>query len=499
MKKEGQPYNQLPDGSWDFGNGVISPSLSDRNHFNSVRKSRGKARLTLPVTTAVLGAISLACSRGANKNTVENTRELEKESSGYALPFPEGETWFLTSGPHADGFSNGVRYAIDIAPPEGGFCPPDGRRLAIDSRLVTASASGEVILKGDDKNRKDPHHSEVRIKDRRGLTQVYIHLDNTKVQLGSKVSQGQPLGNPSCEYPPGGANTGPHVHVGLMKDGQAIAIDGTVIGGWTIHNGAYPKDGTMTKPGERTRTADPGRFADKSDPFRNDLPNKNGKGQAVVAFSKDPIPPISGQVTEKKIEAPTPTPTPTAVPTPKPTETPKPVEKKISISKKPEDMYHTLASAPLSKYLPSGMSVIGNPNAVSSSEIANNLGKMFGATPQPFSGGSIFIDIDDERSNPVKGKGYSNVSLQIAIFTNNQNAQDTYNKIVIQNEQTRLITNFPYPAVIQGPINGMYSGTAHIENVLVGFTIRGNDMKIVEQRTMDLTKAMPKLLQEAGN
>ena len=297
MREKAPQYNQLPDGSWDFGNGVISASLSDRNHFNSLPETRkGKTnRLTLPVTTAILGSIGLACSGGGNKNTVENTRELEKESSGYALPFPEGETWFLTNGPHGDNNS-----AIDIAPPEGGFCPQDGRRFTIDNRVVTASASGEVTLVGDDKNRSDPFHSIVDIKDRNGLTQRYIHLDNIKVKSGKKIKQGDRLGNPSCEFPPKGGDSGPHVHIGLMKDGQAIPIDGVVVGGWTIHEGTNGKEGTMTKPGEKTRTADIGRYGENSTGIRNDLPNNPNR--AVVASPKNPIPPISGNVKEKSVQ-----------------------------------------------------------------------------------------------------------------------------------------------------------------------------------------------------
>lgn len=262
------------------------------------KSSRFVTRKVIPFA-ATASLIFASC--GGEKN---NTQELKNnESSGYSLPFPEGETWFLTTGPHADGYSNGIKYAIDIAPPElgrlNGNCPTDGSRLSIGNRVVTASASGEVIAKGDDKNRNDLHHSEIRIKDKNGLTQVYIHLDKTKVKLGNKVSQGDPLGNPSCEYPPGGANTGPHVHVGLMKDGQAIPIDGVEIGGWTIHNGVDDKDGTMTKDGEKTRTADVGRFGENSTGIRNDLPNKSNK--AVVAGPKDPIPQISGQINEKPV------------------------------------------------------------------------------------------------------------------------------------------------------------------------------------------------------
>ena len=102
-------------------------------------------RATRFIPASVL--IFTACSGGAEKN---NTKELESSNSGYSFPFPKGETWFLTQGPHEDGYSKGTKYAIDIAPPEGGFCPEDGRKFTIDNRVVTASASGEVIAKGDE-------------------------------------------------------------------------------------------------------------------------------------------------------------------------------------------------------------------------------------------------------------------------------------------------------------------------------------------------------------
>lgn len=674
----------LPDGSLNFGNGIIGPSSLDveranstlvskkpeikekpNNHSISVSQESIAGRLLqimskvkLPAKFVIPGSIAAmlimnACSRGSGGEK-NNTQELEnKTSSGYSLPFPKGETWFLTGGPHTDGFSNGVRYAIDIAPPElgrlNGQCPTDGSKLVIENRAVTALASGEVIVAGDDKNRSDPSHSMIKIKDANGLTEVYVHAANLKVKKGDRVKQGAPLGNPSCEYPPGGRNEGAHIHVGLERDGQAIPIDGIEIGGWTIHDGTESYDGTMTKQGEKTRTANTGRYGENSNGIRNDLPNNSNR--AVVAGPKSPIPPISGQITSKEIspketwktfkspihpyeiqypaswmiesgkfttdklyddsqnkdafvvyiEASPIDPTttlgsyvkdyierryrhnflglepdeklpelvtlivkkgetaglssqtiqldkpvadgyslsstlfiesradgsrwlwtinhdskPTVSKTDRefilsrllnsfeltfsPTETKKPVvENKISLSKKPEDLYHTLTSAPLKKDLPSGMSVIGNPMAVSSSEIYNNMAKSFGGSLQPFSGGSIFISIDDERSNPVKGQGYPNISLTLTVFTNNQDAQATYNKSATQNEQTRPMTNFPYVAVIQGPINGMYSGTAYIENVVVGFTIRGNDMKVVEQRAIALMQTMPKLLQNAGN
>lgn len=118
-----------------------------------------------------------------------------------------------------------------------------------------------------------------------------------------------------------------------MKDGQPIPIDGVVVGGWTIHNGVDGKDGTMTKPGEKTRIADIGRYGENSTGIRNDLPNNPNK--VAVASPKDPIPPISATITSKEVFTAPPPPTPTAIPTPtpKPTETPKPavVEKPKTI------------------------------------------------------------------------------------------------------------------------------------------------------------------------
>ena len=291
MKKELPQYDYSPDGSVDLGNGVIGPSGADIKHFNFRREQRKRNRLNVLVPS-LLGLLAAACGGAKIQNPQTNDAETAGNSSGYELPFPKGETWFLTNGPHADGWSNGVKYALDIAPPElgrlNGECPKDGSRLSIDNRVVTASASGEVIIAGSDKDRNDPHHSEVRIKDNKGLTEVYIHLDHKKVNVGDKVKQGDPLGNPSCEFPPGGANSGPHVHEGLMKDGQAIPIDGVVIGGWTIHAGTNDGEGTMTKQGQTVRIANPRRCNTDAvcKGLRNDLtsgPKQEVLGAAVGA------------------------------------------------------------------------------------------------------------------------------------------------------------------------------------------------------------------------
>ena len=221
---------------------------------------------------------------------------------------------------------------------------------------------------------------------------------------------------------------------------------------------------------------------------------QNLENKPVVAGPgpKDPIPPVSAASTLTAFS-------------PKPTETAKPpVEKKISISKKPEDLYHALASAPLlEKDLPSGMSVIGIPITYSQSEIHNNIAKIFGDPLQSFSG-AINIRIADEFLNPIK-TGFSDITLTFNVLANNQNAQAVYNKQAFYNKSTRQngqtlpIENFPYPAVIERSTFSMYSGIVLIENVVVQFIIHGKDMKVTEQRAIDLMQTMPQLLQDAGN
>jgi len=128
------------------------------------RLLQAMSKVKLPAKLAIPGSMATVLLMAACSGGEKNTQEVENKESGYTLPFPEGETWFLTGGPHADGLSNGIRYAIDIAPPEVRPCPTDGSRLVIENRVVTASASGQVIAAGNDKNRSDPSHSMIKVR-----------------------------------------------------------------------------------------------------------------------------------------------------------------------------------------------------------------------------------------------------------------------------------------------------------------------------------------------
>lgn len=146
------------------------------------------------------------------------------------LKFPFNGVWYFTGGPHSDGLSNGTRYAVDFASEEVYPCPGSD---PLTGNPVIASESGKVITVGDE---KDPeHHSIVEIQDDREYILGYMHLANISVELGEDVKTGTPLGDPSCEVPPGVKTTEIHLQE-YLKDpnGKPIPIDGVVFSGYTV-------------------------------------------------------------------------------------------------------------------------------------------------------------------------------------------------------------------------------------------------------------------------
>ena len=70
------------------------------------------------------------------------------------------------------------------------------------------------------------------------------------------MDRGDKLGHPSCE---GGVATGTHLHFVRKYNGEWVAADGPlsfVMDGWTVHVGARPYEGTMTR-GDKVIIADP--------------------------------------------------------------------------------------------------------------------------------------------------------------------------------------------------------------------------------------------------
>ena len=161
------------------------------------------------------------------------------------LPFPPGEIWAHTGGPHT-GWGQGEPWAaLDFAP------GVERRGCLITDRWATAMAEGTVVrtdvgtvvldLDGDG-------------DERTGWVLFYLHLaKDEKAKLGDHLLAGQPVGHPSCE---GGSSTGTHVHIARKYNGEWIDAAGAlpfVMEGWTPQEGAEAYSGLLVREGHIVR------------------------------------------------------------------------------------------------------------------------------------------------------------------------------------------------------------------------------------------------------
>jgi hypothetical protein len=169
----------------------------------------------------------------------------------YQLPFPQGETWYFTGGPHNYNESPARPWSsIDIAPPEVIKCPGGQTPL---NRWVVAAKAGTVV---------ESSQGLIAIDHGDGWRSYYSHVATAgrTVAKGSKVQQNDPLGHPSCEAEPHGSTTGVHVHFALFKVGTGLVdIDGSSLSGWTIHEADQIYQGSMTRDGSNPKLASTGR------------------------------------------------------------------------------------------------------------------------------------------------------------------------------------------------------------------------------------------------
>jgi LasA protease len=140
------------------------------------------------------------------------------------FPFPQGETWFLTSGPHGgwDARFSGWA-AIDFAPPR----PPDELLAAqgscyISPNWATAVAGGTIVRSSDGAVVIDLDYDG---DERTGWVVQYLHIaDTERVQVGQTVNAGDRIGHPSCEgfYL---NSLGTHIHVSRRYNGEWMVAD----------------------------------------------------------------------------------------------------------------------------------------------------------------------------------------------------------------------------------------------------------------------------------
>jgi len=157
------------------------------------------------------------------------------------LPFPNGQVWSYTGGPHT-GWGTGSPFAaIDLAPPS----EKSGCIKAKPQNYVTAMADGLIVRSGEDGVVLDLDKDG---NERTGWVIYYLHLaKEQRTPIGVELNTGDKIGYPSCA---GGHATGTHVHIARKYNGEWILADSAVpfnLSGWVTYNGSREYLGTMQK------------------------------------------------------------------------------------------------------------------------------------------------------------------------------------------------------------------------------------------------------------
>jgi hypothetical protein len=155
------------------------------------------------------------------------------------LPWPDGETWYYTGGPHGGWGSGSAWAALDFTP------PGDAAGCAETADWVTASAPGLIIRSSGGEVVLDLDGDGL---EQTGWTILYLHIGSTdRIAAGTPVLPGDRLGHPSCE---GGVSNGTHVHIARRYNGQWITADGPipfVLSGWQAKGAINEYDGTLVR------------------------------------------------------------------------------------------------------------------------------------------------------------------------------------------------------------------------------------------------------------
>lgn len=166
-----------------------------------------------------------------------------------SLPYPVGESWYFTGGPHGAWDSGSAWGALDFAPPDN----TDGNCL-ISSHWVTAMADGYIARTGKGSVIQDLDGDGY---EQTGWVIVYMHVaEEGRVQQGEYAFADERIGHPSCE---GGVSNATHVHITRKYNGEWIAADGQMpfnMDGWISTGDGYEYDGFLTRGSQSIEALD---------------------------------------------------------------------------------------------------------------------------------------------------------------------------------------------------------------------------------------------------
>jgi len=164
------------------------------------------------------------------------------------LPFPPGERWSLTGGPHHSWNSGNPRGALDFSP------VTREARCAVSKAWVTSSTAGIVVRAENNVVVIDVDGDGY---EQSGWTIVYLHIaDKEMVSTGTWLDADEPIGHPSCE---GGRSTGTHVHIARKYNGEWLFSDSPlpfILSGWQVRVGERNYQGELIK-GEKIIYSNP--------------------------------------------------------------------------------------------------------------------------------------------------------------------------------------------------------------------------------------------------
>ncbi|MDX1520663.1 MAG: M23 family metallopeptidase, partial [Anaerolineae bacterium] len=163
------------------------------------------------------------------------------------LPWPVGQGFYFTGGPHPAFVDGSAWAAIDFGPPDvlGNCFYSNEPSTAAADGVVVVARQGEVQIDLDG----DGHVQT-------GWVLLYFHvaLDiDLPVQVGQRVSTGDIIGYASCE---GGLSNASHLHFARRYNGEWMDAGGPVpleLSGWVVQPALFPYGGVISNGPEIRR------------------------------------------------------------------------------------------------------------------------------------------------------------------------------------------------------------------------------------------------------